>query len=98
MNVEWIPGIASVSGTLYKGKNGLRIVATTRKAQTTNKQKTRLYLRTAESYQRKTPYSEAELKRQDLFAQRQSYVKQLMAADPGLSKKEAWSKAKQDIK
>ena len=98
MNVEFIPGIASVSGTLYKGKNGLRIVATTRKAQTTNKQKTRLYLRTADSYKRKTPYSEAELKRQDLFAERQSYVKQLMAADPGLSKKEAWSKAKQDIK
>ena len=97
MNVEFIPGIASVSGTLYKGKNGLRIVATTRKAPTTNKQKTRLYLRPDESYQRKTPYSEAELKRQDLFAQRQSYVKQLMAADPGLSKKEAWSKAKQDI-
>ena len=62
MNVEFIPGIASVSGTLYKGKNGLR-----------------------------------ELKRQDLFAQRQSYVKQLMAADPGLSKKEAWSIAKRDI-
>ncbi len=98
MNVEFIPGIASVSGTLYKGKNGLRIVATTRKAQTTNKQKTRLYLRTADSYQRKTPYSEAELKRQDLFAKRQSYVKQLMAADPGLAKKEAWILAKQDTK
>ena len=97
MNVEFIPGIASVSGTLYKGKNGLRIVATTRKAPTTNKQKTRLYLRSDESYQRKTPYSEEELKRQDLFAKRQSYVKQLMAADPGLSKKEAWSIAKRDI-
>ena len=97
MNVEFIPGITSVSGTLYKGKNGLRLVATTRKAPTTNKQKTRLYLRTADSYQRKTPYSEEELKRQDLFAKRQSYVKQLMAADPGLSKKEAWSIAKRDI-
>ena len=97
MKVELMPGIASISGTLFKGKNGLRLVATTRKAPTSNEQKTRLYLRSDESYKRKTPYSKAELKRQDLFAKRQSYVKQLMAADPGLSKKEAWSKAKQDI-
>ena len=98
MNVEFMPGIASISGTLYKGKNGLRLVATTRKAPTTNKQKTRLYLRSEESYQRKTPYSEAELKRQDLFAKRQAYVKQLMAETPWLNKKEAWLIAKQDIK
>lgn len=98
MNIELIPGIASISGTLYKGKNGLRIVATTRKAATANKQKTRLYLRTADSYKRKTPVSKAELDAREIFAKRQSYVKQLMAADPGLSKKEAWAKAKLDIK
>lgn len=97
MNVEFMPGIASISGTLFKGKNGLRLVATTRKEPTTNKQKTRLYLRTADSYQRKTPVSKAEMDAREIFAKRQSYVKQLMAADPGLSKKEAWSIAKRDI-
>jgi len=97
MKVELIPGIASISGTLYKGKNGMRIVATTRKAPTTNKQKVHMYLRSEESYQRKTPYSKEELKRQELFAKRQSYVKELMAAEPGLTKKEAWDIAKIDI-
>ena len=57
MEVTLIPGIAAVSGTLCKTKNA-RVIFTTRKASSTNPNKVRMYVRSAESYKRTTPPSE----------------------------------------
>lgn len=49
----------------------------------------------APEYQRKTKPSENEMKARDLFEQRAQRVKQLMAL--GISKQEAWQRAKTEI-
>ena len=89
MEVTLIPGIAAVSGTLCKTKNA-RVIFTTRKASSTNPNKVRMYVRSAESYKRTTPPSENESRARGLFARRQSYVQQLLASGAYHSKAEAW--------
>ena len=96
MEVTLIPGIAAVSGTLCKTKNA-RVIFTTRKASSTNPNKVRMYIRSAESYKRTTPPSENESRARGLFARRQSYVQQLLASGAYHSKAEAWKIAKRDI-
>ena len=97
MIVEFAGGITAASGTLCKNRNGSRVIVTTRKAPTSNPNKVRMYIRSAGSYQRTKPYSEAELAAQDLFSRRQKYVKQLL--DNGCpSRAEAWKIAKQTIR
>ena len=97
MTVEFIPGIISASGTLAKSKNGTRIVVTTRKAPTTNPCKTRMYLRRASSYKRKSKPSEAEQNARALFAKRQALVKELMKEKRFKTLKQAWDYVKQVI-
>lgn len=97
MIVEFAGGIAAASGTLCKNRNGSRVIVTTRKAPSTNPNKVRMYIRSADSYQRTKPYSDAELAAQDLFSRRQKYVKQLL--DNGCqSRAEAWKIAKKTIR
>ena len=96
MEVTLIPGIAAVSGTLCKTKSA-RVIFTTRKASSTNPNKVRMYVRSAESYKRTTPPSEKESRARGLFARRQSYVQQLLASGAYHSKAEAWKIAKRDI-
>ena len=98
MRVELVPGIKSASGTLMKCKNGTRVIFTTRRAPSSNPCKVRMYLRTAEDYQRSTPVTEREKQVRDLFSRRQARVLQLMAENTKLSKKEAWKIAKTEIK
>ena len=54
-----------------------------------------MYLRSANSYKRKTPYSDAEIAAHELFTKRQAYVSELIGL--GCSKSEAWQIAKQRI-
>ena len=98
MKVELVPGIKFASGTLMKCKNGTRVIFTTRRAPSSNPCKVRMYLRTAEDYQRSTPVSEKEIQIRELFSKRQQRVNQLMAENPKLSKKKAWQIAKTEIK
>ena len=98
MIVEMIPGIKAASGTLCKSPNGKRVIFTTRKAPTNNPNKIRAYIRSAESYKRKTPPTEKELQSRSLFARRQAYVQELMASGRYHSKAVAWVRAKRDIK
>ena len=96
MLVEFVDGIIAASGTLCKNRNGSRVIVTTRKAATTsNKGKVRMYLRSANSYKRKTPYSDAEIAAHELFTKRQAYVSELI--ELGCTKSEAWQIAKQRI-
>ncbi|MBR6829002.1 MAG: hypothetical protein IKM83_00110 [Paludibacteraceae bacterium] len=98
MIVEMMPGIKAASGTLCKTPDGRRVIFTTRKAPTTNPNRMRAYIRSAESYKRKTPPSEKEQQCRSLFARRQSYVQELMASGRYHSKAEAWEIAKRDIR
>ena len=98
MIVELVPGIKSASGTLMKCKNGTRVVFTTRRAPSTNPCKVRMYIRTAEDYQRSTPVSEREMQVRSIFSRRHARVLQLLAENPKLSKKKAWQIAKFEIK
>lgn len=97
MKVELIPGIASASGTLCKCKNGARIIVSTRQAPTTNPNKVRMYIRSAESYQRSSKPSANELAARELFTKRQAYVQELIASGRYHSKAEAWKIAKREI-
>lgn len=95
MLVEFVDGIIAASGTLCKNRNGSRIIVTTRKAASTNPNKHRMYIRSADCYKRKTPYSDAEIAAHELFTKRQAYVSELIGL--GCSKSEAWQIAKQRI-
>jgi len=95
MLVEFVDGIIAASGTLCKNRNGSRVIVTTRRAPSTNKGKVRMYIRPASCYQRKTPYSDAEIAAQELFTKRQAYVSELIGL--GCTKSEAWQIAKQRI-
>ena len=98
MYVTLAPGIETASGTLCKSKNGKRVVFTTRKAATTSKNKVRMYIRDAESYQRTTELSEKEIRSRELFARRREYVKQLVNEKKCKTSAEAWKIAKAEIK
>ena len=94
--IEFPEGIASVSGTLQKFKDGTRLVAMTRKAPTaSSKPKTRVYLR---NYERKTQFTEKEYAAHALFARRQALVTALIKEGRCKSKKEAWNIAREKIK
>lgn len=94
MIVEFAGGITAASGTLCKNRNGSRIIVTTRRAPSNNKNKMRLYLRSADCYKRKKPLSDAEIAAHELFARRQAYVRELLANGTCKSKAEAWKVAK----
>ena len=98
MRVTFNPAIVSASGTLCKEKNGLRVIVTTRKAPSTNPCKTRMYIRSAASYQRSGKPSEKEIAARELFAKRQAFVQELLASGKYHSKAEAWKIAKKEIK
>ncbi len=95
MKVEFMPGIASMSGTL-KGKNGYNLVFMHR--QSDGKGHGRAYLRSKDSYQRSTPVSDKERVARSLFAIRAQLVKQLMTEHRCKTKAEAWRIAKEQIK
>ena len=97
MIVEFAGGIISASGTLCKNRNGSRVIVTTRKAPSKNKNKVRMYFRSEESYKRKQPFTDAELAAQDLFTRRQAYVKELITNGKCKSKADAWKIAKKTI-
>ena len=98
MIVEFVGGIAAAHGTLRKNPDGSRIVITTRKAASTNPNKVRMYLRSADSYKRKAPVSDKEMAARTLFARRQAYVQELLASGRYHTKAEAWKIAKATIK
>lgn len=97
MIVEFAGGIMSASGTFCKNRNGSRVIVTTRRAPSSNKNKVRMYLRSADSYKRKKPFSDAEIAAHELFTVRQAYVKELLANGTCKSKAEAWKVAKKSI-
>lgn len=97
MIVEFAGGVMSASGTFCKNRNGSRVIVTTRRAPSSNKNKVRMYLRSADSYKRKKPFSDAEIAAQELFTVRQAYVKELLANGTCKSKAEAWKIAKKSI-
>ena len=92
MIVEFAGGITAASGTLCKNRNGSRIIVTTRRAPSSNKNKVRMYLRSANSYIRKQPLSDAEIAARNLFSRRAKYVRELM--DAGIRRDKAWQTAK----
>ncbi len=72
-----MPGIESISGS-FKQKNGTRVVFTTRKAPTTNKEcRTRMYLRSEESYRRTTKLSPKEEVTRNRFRDMSKAIKAL---------------------
>ena len=95
MKVEFMPGIAAMSGTL-KGKNGYKLVFMHR--QSDGKGQGRAYLRSKESYQRSTPVSDKEIAARSLFQNRAQLVQQLMTEGRCKTKAEAWQIAKEQIK
>lgn len=98
MIIEFTGGIISASGTLCKNRNGSRVIVTTRRAPSDNKNKMRMYIRSAASYQRSGKPSEKEIAARELFAKRQAYVQELLASGSYHSKAEAWKIAKKEIK
>ncbi|MBR4548154.1 MAG: hypothetical protein IKO66_08965 [Paludibacteraceae bacterium] len=95
MKVEFMPGIASMSGSV-KTKNGDRLVFMHRASD--GKGHGRAYLRTSKDYQRSTPVSEKEIAARALFQNRAQLVKQLMTERRCKTKAEAWKIAKEQIK
>ena len=95
MKVEFMPGIAAISGTL-KGKNGDKLVFMHR--QSDGKGHGHAYLRSKESYKRSTPVSDKEIAARSLFQKRAQLVKQLMTERRCKTKAEAWQIAKEQIK
>ena len=98
MIVEMAGCFKAAHGTFCKNRNGSRVIITTRKAATTNPHKMRMYLRTAGSYQRRTPVSDAEIAAQALFTRRTACVRELMASGACKTRAEAWKIAKREIK
>ena len=92
MIIEFAGGIESASGTFCKNRNGSRVIVTTRRAPSNNKNKIRMYIRSADSYKRKKPFSDAEIAAHELFTRRAKYVKELM--DAGIRRDKAWQTAK----
>ena len=97
MIVTLIPGIESISGTANK-KSHKRLVFTTRKAPSTNPNKIRAYIRSAASYQRSSPPSDAELAARELFKRRREYVQELLSSGKCKTNARAWQIAKKEIK
>ena len=97
MIVEFVGGIEAAHGTFCKNKNGSRVIVTTRRNASSKKNSMRMYIRSAESYQRTNPPSEAEVAARDLFTRRQARVQELISSGKCRSKAEAWKIAKIEI-
>ena len=94
MKVEFLPGIAHISGST-KPRMGKRMVF--RRFKSDKPGHGHLTICSGETYERKTPFTEAEQKAKRLFSARASYVKQLIDRTPSLSRAQAWAMAKADI-
>ena len=95
MKVEFMPGIASMSGIV---KNCGRKHVIFRHYASDRPGHGHATICSSSAFKRKTPLTEREKVARELFSIRVSYVKQLCAANPGLSRKEAWKIAKADIR
>ncbi|MBQ3673589.1 MAG: hypothetical protein II928_03860 [Paludibacteraceae bacterium] len=84
----------------WAGQNKKRgfFIVTTRRAPSINRNKMRMYLRSAASYQRSSPPSDAELDARALFKKRHEYVLELFASGKCKNKARAWQIAKKEIK
>jgi len=84
--VQYAAGIEFVQGALAKPKKkdghkcGSYLIGTHRTAETTNSDCTRLYVRSADAYQRSTPVRENEAIARELFTQRAAWVKSRAAS------------------
>ena len=94
MKVEFMPGIASISGST-KSRSGKRLVFRHYKSDKPGHGHATIYHQDA--FERRTPVTEREEATRRLFSQRASYVKKLCDAHPKLSRAEAWKIAKTDI-
>ena len=95
MKITLMPGIESISGSI-KSARGKRTVFITR-TNAKGKRETRMYLRSAADYQRKTPVTEKEMAARSLFARRQTRVRELRKAHKFRTLKEAWDFVRQEI-
>ena len=95
MKVTLMPGIDAISGST-KPVRGKRLVFMTR-TNAQGKRETRMYLRSAADYQRKTPATEKEMAARSLFARRRALVQELMEAHKFRTLKEAWDFVRQEI-
>ena len=95
MKVTLMPGIDAISGST-KPVRGKRLVFMTR-TNAQGKRETRMYLRTAADYQRKSPVSDKEIAARSLFARRRARVMELMKAHKFRTLKDAWDFVRQEI-
>ena len=95
MKVTLMPGIEAISGST-KPVHGKRTVFITR-TNAKGKRETRMYLRSAADYKRKSPASEKEMAARSLFMRRQALVRELMKAHKFRTLKEAWDFVRQEI-
>jgi hypothetical protein len=94
MKVEFLPGIASISGSIKPSK-GKRIIF--RHFASDLPGQGHVTICAPDAYRRKTPVSERELAAKRLFSRRASYVKLLRNRHPDISHVEAWRLAKAHI-
>ena len=95
MKITLMAGIESISGST-KPVHGKRTVFITR-TNAQGKRETRMYLRSAADYKRKSPASEKEMAARSLFARRRVLVQELMKAHKFHSLKDAWDFVRQEI-
>ena len=95
MKVTLMPGIDAISGST-RPVHGKRTVFITR-TNAQGKRETRMYLRSAADYKRKSPVTEKEMAARSLFARRRLLVQELMKAHKFHSLKDAWDFVRQEI-
>ena len=95
MKVEFMPGIASMSG-MVKNSGRKRVIF--RHYASDRPGHGHATICSSSAFVRKTPLTEREIAARELFSSRVSYVKQLCAANPRLSRAQAWKIAKADIR
>ena len=94
MKVEFLPGIAHISGST-KPQMGKRMVF--RHFKSDKPGHGHLTICSSDTYKRRTPVNEREIAAKRLFSVRAAYVKQLIDHTPGLTRAQAWAMAKADI-
>ena len=94
MKVEFMPGIASISGST-KSRSGKRLVF--RHYKSDKPGHGHLTICSNDAFERRTRVSEREEATRRLFSQRAAYVKKLCDTFPKLSRADAWAMAKADI-
>ena len=95
MKVTFMPGIASMSGIV---KNCGRKHIIFRHYASDRPGHGHATICSSHAYESRTPLTEREKVARELFSSRVSYVKQLCAANPRLSRAQAWKIAKADIR